>query len=88
MQRMREKGLKGTGRGKGAKSDSSAGRDSHASRSRSNYSQRNDDWSNYDRREMRSSGSSGSNQPFNAFGNSRQSNSNSNSAGSNTWSNN
>lgn len=89
LQRMREKGLKGTGRGKGAKSKSSAGRDSQqssASRSRSSYNQRNDDWTNYDRREMRSSASSGSNQPFNAFGDSRQSTSNS--AGSSSWSNN
>ena len=64
LQAMRDKGLKGTGRGKGDKSKSSAGRDSRhsSSGSRSGYDQRNEDWSNYDRREMRSEPSSGSNQ--------------------------
>ena len=75
IERMRAKGLKGTGRGKGSKpSSSSAGMHSQESTSRSPYNFRNSDWSNYDRSAMRTSGSSGSDQPFNAFGNSRQSN--------------
>ena len=46
---------------------------------------RNSDWSNYDRSAMQSGGSSGSNQPCNAFGNNRESSNNR--VGSDSWAN-